>query len=518
MVRKEKIMEKPQNCILVIFGASGDLTRRKLIPALYDLYRQDLLPDKFAILGVSRTNFQDHSFREQMVKDVKSFCEKKPVKREKLDRFIKLMYYQSIDTQSVDDYSLVRSKLAEISREEGIAENYIFYLATPPSLYQIVVDGLQGQNLHRQGKNHSWKRIIVEKPFGYDLSSALGLNRHLQRVFHEEYIYRIDHYLGKETVQNTLAFRFANGIFEPLWNRNYIHHVEVTAVEHLGVENRGGYYDRAGALRDMIQNHLLQIVGLIAMESPPTYSADAVRNETLKVFQSLCPIKIEDVPRRVIRGQYMTSTIRGDKVLGYREEKNVNPESRTETFVAMRFCIDNWRWGGVPFYIRTGKRMPTRVTEIVIHFKKTPHRLFKSQYASYSTGNQLVIRIQPDEGILLKFGMKLPGAGFEIKEVGMDFHYSDLSDIYLPEAYERLLLDCMLGDPTLYARADAVEACWRFVMPILETWEANPEIKIYGYPAGTWGPIEARDLFDDPSEDWRYPCKNLANDGLYCEL
>jgi glucose-6-phosphate 1-dehydrogenase len=511
-------MDRPENCFIVIFGASGDLTRRKLMPALYDLYRQKLLPEKFAILGVSRTEFSDESFRQQMLKDVDKFCEKQPVDKEKLGDFLQRIYYLSIDTGNSDDYAGVKKRIQELDNDLEIGGNSIYYLALPPSLDDTVAGSLQAHGLHKPKRNGEWKRIIIEKPFGYDLSSAVELNKKLQSVFQEDQIYRIDHYLGKETVQNTLAFRFANGIFEPLWNRNYVHHVEVTAVEHIGVENRGGYYDHAGALRDMVQNHLLQVVGLIAMESPPVYTAQAVRNETMKVFQSLCPMSPQDVAENVVRGQYGASTIRGEKVPAYREEKNVAPESRTETFLAMKFFIDNWRWGGVPFFIRTGKRMPTRVTEIVIHFKKTPHRLFRSQYTSYSSSNQLIIRIQPDEGILLKFGMKLPGAGFELKEVAMDFHYSDLGDTYLPEAYERLLLDCMLGDATLYARADAVEACWKFITPILKTWEENPDLKIYGYPAGTWGPREASDLFDDPGDDWRYPCKNLANDGVYCEL
>jgi glucose-6-phosphate 1-dehydrogenase len=511
-------MNKPSKSILVIFGASGDLTKRKLMPALFDLFRQDLLPKPFAILGVGRTDYQDESFREQMLKDVKEFCEKSPVKNEILDDFLKITFYQSVDTKNAEDYKKLKEKIENIDRQLGIEGNYIYYLATPPSLYETIIHSLSLQGLHKMEKDSGWKRVIIEKPFGYSLDSAIDLNKKIQKIFQENQIYRIDHYLGKETVQNTLAFRFANGIFEPLWNRNFIHHVEITGTEHIGVENRGGYYDNSGALRDMVQNHLLQIVGLIAMESPPVYTAEAVRNETVKVFQSLCPIKPEDVRKQVVRGQYVSSTIRGEAVQGYREEKNVAPDSRTETFVAMKFNIENWRWGGVPFFIRTGKRMPTRVTEIVIHFKRTPHQLFRSQYASYSKGNQLIIRIQPDEGILLKFGMKLPGAGFDIKEVNMDFHYSDLSDVYLPDAYERLLLDCMLGDATLYARADAVEACWQFVNPILQAWEEDPAIKIYGYPAGTWGPVESRELFKDPEEDWRYPCKNLANDGVYCEL
>ncbi len=511
-------MEKLESCTIVIFGASGDLTRRKLIPAIYNLYRQNLLPQKYTVVGVGRTNFSDESFRKMILENANKSSKKMPVEKGNLKDFIKKLYYQCIDTKQSHDYFKLKDKLKTLDEKFDMPGNYIYYLATPPGIYHIIAKNLSSEGLHTQSKNTGWKRIIVEKPFGYDLDSAIQLNRDLWQIFSENQIFRIDHYLGKETVQNTLALRFANGIFEPLWNRNYIHHVEITAAEHIGIENRGSYYDDSGALRDMVQNHLLQLVGLIAMESPPVFNADAVRNETVKVFQSLSPIKPEQVEKQVIRGQYVSSTIKGEKVPGYREEKNVKADSRTETFVALKFNIDNWRWGGVPFFIRTGKRQPTSVTEVVIHFKKTPHKLFRNQQTDYYEDNKLIIRIQPDEGILLKFGMKLPGAGFHLKEVGMDFHYSDLADVYLPDAYERLLLDCILGDATLYARADAVEACWKFITPILDAWKESPNIKIFGYPAGTWGPKEASDLFDEPNEDWRYPCKNLAHDGVYCEL
>ncbi len=511
-------MEKPNNCILVIFGASGDLTKRKLMPALYDLFRRDLLPEKFGILGVSRTSFSDESFREKMLEDVKEFCEKQPVESDSLNSFLSHLYYQCTDTKDKEDYANLKSRLDELHKALETENNVIYYLAVPPSLYESISKNLGDQGLNKQGEESGWKRIIVEKPFGYDLDSARQLNLNMQKHFKEEQIYRIDHYLGKETVQNVLAFRFANGIFEPLWNRNYVHHVEVTAAESVGVENRGRYYDKSGAMRDMVQNHLLQVVGMIAMEPPALFNDEAVRNESIKVFQALCPIDPKDVPQQVVRGQYLDSTIKGEKVKGYRQENNVPEDSRTETFVAMKFFIDNWRWGGVPFYIRTGKRLPTRVTEVVIHFKQTPHRLFKQPDHDSVGDNQLVIRIQPDEGILLKFGMKTPGAGFKIENVNMDFHYSDLRGAYLPDAYERLLLDCMLGDSTLYARADAVEACWKFITPILETWKENPDIKIFGYPAGSWGPKEASLLFEAESEDWRYPCKNLTNEDQYCEL
>ena len=318
-------------------------------------------------------------------------------------------------------------------------------------------------------------------------------------------------------MQNLLVTRFSNGIFEPLWNRNYVHHVEITSAESIGVEKRGGYYESSGALRDMIQNHLLQIVGFIAMEPPSSMDSNSIRNEMVKVFQSIRPIKENEVINSAIRGQYLAATIKGEKVSGYREEEGVDPNSKTETFAALKFYIDNWRWGGIPFYIRTGKHLPTKVTEAVIHFKPTPHYLFAQDDICESC-NQLVIRIQPDEGILLKFGMKVPGAGFEVQNVNMDFHYSDLSDQRIPTAYERLLHDCMLGDSTLYARDDAVMAAWKFLEPVINAWQNNPDIPVYGYPAGTWGPENADKLIEDPTMTWRYPCKNLSDDGVYCEL
>jgi len=397
----------------------------------------------------------------------------------------------------------------------NINGNTIFYLSTPPSLYEVIPQNLAQRHLNKE--EDGWKRLIIEKPFGYGLESAMDLNSKLQISWGEEQIYRIDHYLGKETVQNVLVTRFSNGIFEPLWNRNYVHHVEITSAESIGVEKRGGYYESSGALRDMIQNHLLQLVGLIAMEPPSSNDSNSIRNETVKVFQSLRPISEKEVISSVIRGQYLASTIRDEKVKGYREEEGVDPNSKTETYAALKFYIDNWRWGSVPFYIRTGKRLPTRVTEAVIHFKPTPHYLFSRKDLCDSC-NQLVIRIQPDEGILFKFGMKSPGAGFEVENVNMDFHYSDLSNQRIPAAYERLLHDCMIGDSTLYARGDAVMAAWKFLSPVLNAWKNDSTVPVYGYPSGTWGPEKADDLIEEHDMTWRYPCKNLEGDGVYCEL
>ena len=510
-------MDRPHNSIMVIFGASGDLTKKKLIPSLFELYKQELLCDDFAILGVSRTAFTDDQFRQNMFDAVLKYSESKDIDKDILKKFVLNAFYLSINTEDVNDYKFLKDKLDKLNSLKVTHGNYIYYLATPPILYETIVANLGAHHLQDTPDEHGSKKIIVEKPFGFDFESARKLNNHLHEIFNENQIYRIDHYLGKETVQNVLVLRFANGIFEPMWNRNFIDHVEITSAESIGVEGRGGYYETSGALRDMIQNHMLQIVGFIAMEPPSSFRANAVRNETLKVFQSFRHIKEEDVEKFTVRGQYIESVIRGEKVSGYRIEKGVAPDSRIETYAAIKFFIDNWRWGGVPFYIRAGKRLPTRVTEVVIHFKKTPHHLF-SRDNTEQTVNQLIIRIQPDEGILFKIGLKQPGAGYKIQNVNMDFHYKEMSDIELPPAYGRLLLDCMRADSTLYARGDAVEECWRFVDPILRQWKENPEIKIYGYPAGTWGPMESFDLFENSKSEWRYPCKNLTDDGLYCEL
>ncbi len=509
-------MTRPADQILIIFGASGDLTKRKLIPALFNLYNQHLLPGKFAIVGTGRSEFSDISFRAQLKDELLKIINTQPEK-ENLSNFLNTIFYVSFNTKEIGGYHYLKDKLDTLSQSNAILPNYIFYLATPPSLYEIIPAGLASQNLTRNVDGY-WRRIIIEKPFGYDLASARKLNDMLLSYFEEDQVYRIDHYLGKETVQNIMVTRFSNGIFEPLWNQHYIHHVEITSAEDIGVEGRGGYYDGSGALRDMVQNHLLQLTAIIAMEPPSMNNPSAIRNETLKVMQSLRIYNEQEIESQIIRGQYTSSSFRGELIKGYREENGVNPESRTETYVALKLFIENWRWGGVPFYIRTGKRLPTRVTEAVIHFKPSPHRIFCFDEAKLNRDNQLVIRIQPDEGILLKFGMKIPGAGFRVQDVNMDFHYSSLNNQVLPEAYQRLLLDCMNGDATLYARGDAVNEAWRFIDPVLQYWKKHPESMLHGYPAGTWGPKVADDLIEGINRTWRYPCKNLTNDGIYCEL
>lgn len=501
-------MQQPKSHILIIFGASGDLTKRKLIPALYDLFQQNRLPENFAVLGVSRTSLSDTDFRHR----VSEFLPQE----QDVPSFLEMLHYEAVNTGNSADFPRLKQRLQQLRAEKNIDDNYIFYLSTPPLLYEVIPASLAEVGLNKS--DNGFRRLIVEKPFGTNLESAIELNKKLLLYFDEDQLYRIDHYLGKETVQNLLVTRFANAFLEPLWNRNYIHHVEITSAENLGVEKRGGYYDRSGALRDMVQNHLLQLVGLVAMEPPVTIGADAIRDEILKVFKSLSHITEENVTDHVIRGQYTASTIRGEKVKGYREEEGVPADSRTETFVAMKFFIDNWRWGGVPFYIRTGKHLPARATEVVIRFKQSPHHLFHTNENVTTSENLLVIRIQPDEGIMMKFGMKVPGAGFSVQNVGMDFHYSDLTHDRLPTAYERLLLDCMQGDATLYSRGDAVEAAWRFVQPIINAWETDDSIPVYGYPAGTWGPEIAQQMIEGEGIDWRYPCKNLTANDDYCEL
>lgn len=507
-------MRESDNHMLVIFGASGDLTRRKLIPALLKLYIQKLLPVRFAILGVSRTSYTDADFRLELKKTLSEHI--KDSNGKNTEDFLRLIHYLSIETSDPYSYEEVKNRIEMLDDQYNLGSNCIFYLATPPELYGIISRNL---SLQRLSVNSSgWRRIVIEKPFGYNHSSAQHLNQQLLKCFSEDQIYRIDHYLGKESVQNVMVTRFSNGIFEPLWNRNFIHRIEITSAEDLGIGYRGGYYDRAGALRDMIQNHLLQLVTLVAMEPPTRINSHAIRNETLKVLQSIRPFSDQDVRDYVIRGQYTKSVIKGKKHPSYRDEPGVSPDSRTETYVALKLYIDNWRWGDVPFYIRTGKRLPTRVTEIVVHFKPSPQTLFCFNNEKYFSDNQLVIRIQPDEGILLTFGMKVPGAGYNVQKVDMDFHYSELGQVQIPDAYQRLLLDCMQGDSTLFTRGDAVEQSWEIIQPILNVWENNPALPIYGYPSGTWGPQQAENLIAEHNFTWRYPCKNLTNDGIYCEL
>lgn len=506
-------MDKPENQIVVLFGGRGDLAMRKIVPALYTLYVQGLMPEKFAVIATGRSNVDEESYRNE-VRNALAGAKETGHSGSYKD-FTEAFYFTALDPSDTDGYGALSDQIRRLRSRLDIPGNTLFYLSVPPEIYHFIPTALALQRLNNE--NDGWKRLIIEKPFGYDYASATTLNSLILNQWNESQLYRIDHYLGKETVQNILVTRFSNGIFEPLWNRNYVHHVEITSSENIGVEKRGSYYDGAGALRDMVQNHLLHLVGFIAMEPPSSVDSTSIRNELVKVFESLRPIRPETVATIAIRGQYTGAHVRGEWLKGYREEDGVDPASMTETFAALKFYIDNWRWGGVPFYIRTGKRLPTRVTEAVIYFKPTPHHLFSADSVCEGC-NQLIIRIQPDEGILLKFGMKIPGAGFNVRNVNMDFHYSDLAEGHIPEAYERLIYDCMNGDSTLYTRSDAVMATWKFLDPVLMAWKNDPSIPLYGYPAGTWGPEKADDLIEEPGLTWRYPCKNLADDGIYCEL
>ena len=515
-------------CTMVIFGASGDLTARKLIPGLYELYGRGLLPDRFAVLGAGRTGMSDEQFRTAMAAALADDTGDRS--RQDRDRFLGALYYQQLDPAVAAEYGKLAERLSVVAADAGTGDNVLYYLATPPSSFEPIAGGLAGAGLAEE-RGGAWRRLIVEKPFGYDLQSARALNERLHAWFGERQIYRIDHYLGKETVQNVLVLRFANEVWEPLWTRATIDRVEVTAAEQVGVEGRGGYYDGSGALRDMFQNHLLQVVGMIAMEPPAHFRPSAVRNETVKVFDSLRPLAPARVAEDVVRAQYTGSLTTEGAMAGYREEPGVPAGSRTETYVALRFHIDNRRWAGVPFLVRTGKRLPARITEVVIHFKQVPHHLFGMPPADLTSGaphfgagghavsasaaeaSKLIIRIQPDEAIQLRCNVKLPGAGFDVQQVGMDFRYADLADTYLPDAYERLLLDGITGDATLYARADAIESCWEFVRPVLKAWREQPAIPLHGYPAGSWGPAAAGSLFRRPGYGWRTPAPSLVDAG-----
>ena len=498
-----RLERTPDPCNVVIFGASGDLTKRKLLPALYNLSREHLLPTGFSVVGYSRSEMTNDDFRDAMKSAVEEFGElPKPMDVEAWRHFAEGLTYIAGHVGKADHYRRLADTLEQNDRQRGTGGNRLFYLAVPPSSILDIVQGLKAAGL---AQSNGWTRIIVEKPFGHDLASAQMLNRELKKVFHEEQIYRIDHYLGKETVQNLLVFRFANGIFEPIWNRRYVEHVQITAAETVGVENRASYYEEAGALRDMVQNHMLQLLAHTAMEPPVAFDAESVRAEKTKVLRAIRHIQPEMVEDFAMRGQYGAGWINGEQVPGYREEPGVDPNSTTETYVAVKFLIDNWRWAGVPFYIRAGKRMPKRVTEIAIQFRQPPLQLFGETATDELSPNLLAVRIQPDEGISLKFTAKLPGPAMHLRPVNMDFRYATSFGVASASAYERLLLDCMLGDPTLFARDDAVEASWALVDPILQGWKTSPPPSFPNYEAGTWGPTAAEHLIADACCGWRQP-------------
>ncbi|PYV98480.1 MAG: glucose-6-phosphate dehydrogenase [Acidobacteria bacterium] len=484
-------------CAMVLFGASGDLTKRKLAPALFNLAKVSLLPKNFAILGVAIEQLGDEQFRTQ----VSSFLPAEDRDTEAWDWFQQRLYYQCGDFADPGTYSTVASRLSQLDQQYQTEGNYLFYLATSPKFFASIIEKLGITELSQQ-QNGRWRRVIIEKPFGHDYDSARALNRQIKAVLAENQIYRIDHYLGKETVQNILVFRFDNSIFEPIWNRRYIDHVQITNAETVGVEQRGGYFDTAGTLRDMVPNHVMQLLSLIAMESPVSFHADAVRNEQAKVLHAMQPLASEDVLQCSLRGQYAEGFVGDERVPAYRTEPGVSSESRTETFVALKLDIDNWRWVGVPFYLRTGKRLAKRHTEIAIQFKKTPFVLFRNAPV-HKHSNQLVIQIQPVEGISLSFGAKIPGPILRVGSVDMSFEYSKYFGAAAYTGYEVLLYDCMIGDATLFQRADMVEAGWSVVDPVLDVWKALPPRRFPNYAAGTWGPKECDDLLQRDGREWR---------------
>ena len=500
-----RLEQTAEPCIVVIFGASGDLTKRKLVPALYRLVQERLLPAEFAIVGLSRTEMRDGEFREKMKEAVEQYSEAKQVEAEVWNSFAQGLHYLAADIGNPDDYKKLADLLDRIDRERSTSGNRLFYLSVAPRFYAAAVDQLGRAGLTK-AKDGSWVRVIIEKPFGTDLESAQQLNKQILEHLDESQIYRIDHYLGKETVQNLLAFRFANGIFEPLWNRHYINHVQITNAESVGVEGRGGYYETAGVVRDMIQNHVFQVLSLVAMEPPAHLGSEAVRDEKIKAMTAAREFTPERVRTECVRGQYGPGAIAGQPVPGYREENGVAPDSTTETYAMLTMYFDNWRWAGVPFYIRSGKRLPKRVTEIAIQFLAAPPHLFGAEVMKKVTANQLIIRIQPDEGISLRFAVKVPGQITHIRDVNMDFRYGSSFGVQLAEAYERLLLDCILGDSTLYARRDMTERGWEIVMPILTEWAATKaEVAFPNYEAGSWGPPEADELIERQARHWRRP-------------
>ena len=491
----------PQPCAIVIFGATGDLTHRKLVPALYNIAADGELPPAVAVIGFARRPKTDEEFRAEMEEATRKFS-RQTVRDEIWDGFAKSLFYHQSEFGDEAGYKTLADRLEKLDQESGTRGNRLFYFAASPDKFETIINNLKSAGLNKTSEG-AWARVILEKPFGSDLASARHLNRVVQASFTEDQTYRIDHFLGKETAQNILVLRFANAIFEPLWNTRYIDHVQITAAETLGVENRAGYYETAGALRDMVQNHLLQLLCLVGMEAPTDLSANSIRDEKVKVVRSLRRFEEDEVGSRVVRAQYTAGAIAGKPVVAYREEQGVDPKSQTETYVALRLLVDNWRWSDVPIYVRVGKRLPKSGTEISVHFKKAPQVLF-NRGSQVIEQNVLVIRIQPDEGISLRMQAKVPGTSFRTEPVKMDFHYGTSFGKASPEAYERLLLDAMAGDATLFARRDEVEQAWAFIDTIEEAWAAKEDApKLCTYPAGSWGPEEADKLLARDGRSWR---------------
>ncbi|MBD2100422.1 glucose-6-phosphate dehydrogenase [Leptolyngbya sp. FACHB-261] len=497
----EASVRPAEPCTIVIFGAAGDLTKRLLMPALYNLAHSNLLPEEFAIVGVAHTMMSQDDFRSKLSRDIREFATV-AVEDQLWERLEQRLYYLSGEFQDANTYHQLQDLLTQIDQECGTQGNYLFYLATSANFFCDIVAQLGAAKLTQEDDKH-WRRVIIEKPFGHDLASARALNKGISTVLKESQVYRIDHYLGKETVQNILVFRFGNGLFEPLWNREHIDHIQITVAETVGVEGRGNFYEGTGAVRDMMQNHLFQLLAMTAMEPPISFEADAVRDEKSKLLKSIVPLTPEAVLHNAVHGQYGAGSVKDTEVPAYRSEPRVAPDSTTETYVALKLNIDNWRWAGVPFYLRTGKRLPKRLTEISIQFKQVPSLLFRQMSIDSLTPNFLTIRIQPEEGIHLQFGAKVPGPAIKIDPVEMDFCYANYFGMAPSTGYETLLYDCMIGDATLFQRADNVELGWSVVTPILDAWAATPPQTFPNYAAGTWGPKAADELLQKEGRRWR---------------
>jgi glucose-6-phosphate 1-dehydrogenase len=488
-------------CAIVIFGASGDLTKRKLLPALYNLKANRLLPKELAIIGVSRAPKSHLQFRDEQSREIRQFATT-PLEETLWGELREALYYQAGGFSDPATYAGLATLLRDVAKNHGTGGNVLFYLAVPPSLFAEVVRRLGEAGLTRE-ESGTWRRVIIEKPFGHDLASARALSAEIGAVLQEPQIYRIDHYLGKETVQNIMVFRFANGLLEPIWNRTYVDHVQLTVAEAVGVEDRGAYYETAGVLRDMIQNHMFQLLSLVTMEPPISFDADAVRDEKVKILHAIRPMTADAVARNTVRGQYGAGTVGEKSAPGYREERNVSPTSVVETYAAMKLFVENWRWAGVPFYVRSGKRLPRRDTEIMIQFRRPPLLLFDP--TTDIEPNRLVMHIQPDEGIEIQFKAKRPGPSLRLETVKLDFSYKDFGETSPATGYERLLYDCMVGDGTLFHRTDMVEAAWKIATPILEAWAAFPPTDLPNYPAGSWGPSAADRLIQRDGRRWLTP-------------
>jgi glucose-6-phosphate 1-dehydrogenase len=507
-LRLERMAEP---CTMVICGATGDLTERKLGPALYNALLGGFLPPEFTVVGFARRDLSDEAFRDHLLEGINRHSRNRPAKDAIWESFARGIEYHRGEFDDPAAYAELAKRLDRIDRDRGTSGNRLFYLAVPPSLYPEIVNQLDRAGLaasggrRETGSPRGWTRVIVEKPFGSDLETARTLNREIAEVFDEDQVFRIDHYLGKETVQNLTVFRFGNGLFEPIWNRRYIDSVQITVAETVGVEGRGEFYDATGALRDIVQNHALQLMATFAMEPPVEFAAEDLRDEKLKVLRGVKPMSPADVAANTVRGQYVSGWVEGEKVPSYRDEPNVRPDSETETFAALKLTIDSWRWAGVPFYLRTGKALPSRVTEISVQFKRAPLALFARAGVPQVDPNVLAIRVQPDEGILLRFGAKVPGQGLQIRTVNMDFRYGSSFAVDSPDAYETLLLDAMVGDASLFTRNDEVERAWEILEPVLEAWRSGSGGPLHFYGAGTWGPPAADELLERDGRAWRRP-------------